>query len=450
MSAFGEYLYQLIQSRELSVSRLSRDSGVERTAIHRALSGGRVLPYPAVRQLGDYLKLSPQESRRLYQYYERLFEGENTSRARELIEKMFQKLAALPQSGESSLDWFGKADLPDAFQEKNTYKGYGEISGILRFMIGEELRRENPLLELAAPAGVQILRECIERLYTEKAGIRISQILRFDTYGTGKEYNLHNLECLHHALPSAILSGGTYRIHYYYNEGTQTSYTDPLPYFLVTHEGALCFSENCQTGIYLPGQEQAAYFRACFYGLLRSCHSLLEYGEKEDMGEILSEGAWKWGDCGILTAPFWMKGERMSVIFTRAWVSEFMETGKGILTGKIPSTDRGILPLPGIALAEEKEERRKLLQGFLERIRGEEMKGRMMNDTLFLVPKDSSFFFSTDSFWLLYGEGQRQSIKLREPNLCKALYDWGIHALNSDFVFDKERTVEILEEIITK
>lgn len=429
MSLFGEYLYQLIQSRELSISRLSRESGVERTAIHRGLSGERVLPYPAVRQLGDYLKLSPQESRRLYQYYERLFEGENTSRARELIEKMFQSLTALPQAEESHRDWFRSRGMPDDFQGKSTYKGYGEISGILCAMVAEELKRDHPLLELAAPAGMQILTECIGRLYTGKVSIRISQILCFDTCKMEKEYNLPNLECLCCVLPNAVLSREQYDIHYYYNEGTQTSYTDPLPYFLVTHGGALCFSENCQIGIYLPGQEQAAYFRACFYGLLRSCHRLLEYGNEASGGEALLEAAQKRGTCGILTAPFWMKGEKMSMLFTRACVSGFLETGR-------------------MALAEGREERQKLLQGFLEKIRGEESKGRMINDTLFQVPKNNSFIFSTDNFCLLYGEGQRQAIKLREPNLCKALYDWAIHALDSDFVFDRERTVEILEEII--
>ena len=74
---------------------------------------------------------------------------------------------------------------------------------------------------------------------------------------------------------------------------------------------------------------------------------------------------------------------------------------------------------------------------------------QVINDMLFPGPGNSSFFFSESGFWLLYGEGQRRSVKLQEPNLCKILYDWAIHALDSDFVFDKERTVEILEEMIS-
>ena len=76
MSIFSEYLHLLIQNRNISIAKLARESGVERTTIHKALTGGRILPYRAVEMLAYHLKLSPQEGQKLRHYYNLLFEKE--------------------------------------------------------------------------------------------------------------------------------------------------------------------------------------------------------------------------------------------------------------------------------------------------------------------------------------------------------------------------------------
>ena len=60
MSLFGEYLNQMIRGRGVPISRLAREAGVERTAIHKALNGDRILPYPAVESLVRYLEAVPR------------------------------------------------------------------------------------------------------------------------------------------------------------------------------------------------------------------------------------------------------------------------------------------------------------------------------------------------------------------------------------------------------
>lgn len=58
MSTFNEYLRTLLQDKHLSVAALSRLSGIERTAIQKALSGQRVLPYDTLAQLSYCLRLT--------------------------------------------------------------------------------------------------------------------------------------------------------------------------------------------------------------------------------------------------------------------------------------------------------------------------------------------------------------------------------------------------------
>ena len=51
MQLFSQYLRDLLQAKGLTVSALSRLSGMERTALSKTLTGQRVLPYAALDDL---------------------------------------------------------------------------------------------------------------------------------------------------------------------------------------------------------------------------------------------------------------------------------------------------------------------------------------------------------------------------------------------------------------
>ena len=82
MLLFSEYLRELLQAKNLTVSALSRLSGVERTALSKTLTGQRILPYDALDRLIHHLRLTPGEERRLRTYYDAQFEKEGTRRSR--------------------------------------------------------------------------------------------------------------------------------------------------------------------------------------------------------------------------------------------------------------------------------------------------------------------------------------------------------------------------------
>ena len=51
MTLFSEYLRELMQTRQMTVSELARLSGIERTQLSRTLTGKRMLPYHALDEL---------------------------------------------------------------------------------------------------------------------------------------------------------------------------------------------------------------------------------------------------------------------------------------------------------------------------------------------------------------------------------------------------------------
>lgn len=445
MSNFSEYLQHLIQDRDISISKLSRDSGVERTAIHKALSSGRILPYQAVELLDLSLKLSPKESKRFRRYYDQLFESETAGRARNIIDQLFTQLSDVLYLNGESYEWQRQPCDP-RFEKKNLYKGYTEISLLLHFVVEEELKHMKPRIDLAVPSNVLAVRKCIEKIYCTRRELIISHIICLDTFETEKEYNIHNLEYLACLLPACMHSEGQYQVYYYYSN-TVSGYTDPLPYFLVAHAGVICFSENCQTAIFLEEGEQIEYFRACFYNLKRSCRTLIEYMAEEGAAEKIFGKEDAKENYGSISVPFYISQvnpEKWISLFTRKNVVEFLDMGR------MYRFTNGAKRMNGGKEIVNKDERLKWMHSFLESIRNDSAKGNVINDMMFRLPDYFGMVTSANNGTFLFDKKRNLVIRFQENGMCHAFYDWTVNFSNSECVYDKEKTVEILTEMLKK
>lgn len=96
MSAFGDKLRLYIGKSGESVYQLAKRSGVERTSIHKAMSGSRILNQDGFDRLIELLKLTPAEKQDLADSYEIAKQGEDVYHRRRKIAAMLNSLAALP------------------------------------------------------------------------------------------------------------------------------------------------------------------------------------------------------------------------------------------------------------------------------------------------------------------------------------------------------------------
>lgn len=453
MSLFGEFLNQMIRSREISISRLARDAGVERTAIHKALNGDRILPYPAVESLSRYLKLSPGEAKKLHQYYDLLFESEDAGRAREIVRQMVLRLSgqSFPEA-EEGLDPLS-CQQPCTRQDGGMYKGYGQIGRLIRFMIAEEMECDTPKVELALPPDTQVWKDCLDwlcaavpeggrRTGRDSAevsghGVEFAHIVCLDASGCGEKDDLRNLEALSCLLPGCILPGIRYHIHYYYSDRGQSQYTDPLPYFMVTRAGAVCFSPNCQAALLLRAEEQTAYFRACFSCLKKSCHLMPEYLESpEETAKAYDEIAAEEGGCAILPQPWSQKmpGKDWILLFPRKGILDFLETGR---------LDD---PFTGEADVLTENRRDRVWGEFLDALSRRSLKGRIVNDGMFHLSRRFLMAASSGGM-LLCGDGAGWGIRIREGLFWRAVRDWAVYFSDSEDVFDREETMGMLAEM---
>lgn len=61
MSKFSNYLRKLIDQSGESIASISRNAGIERTSIHKALKDERILSYKAMQILARYFGLCTEE-----------------------------------------------------------------------------------------------------------------------------------------------------------------------------------------------------------------------------------------------------------------------------------------------------------------------------------------------------------------------------------------------------
>ena len=116
-------------------------------------------------------------------------------------------------------------------------------------------------------------------------GADVRQIIAFDASGSLEDINLHNLKCFCSIFPICLFSKRHYHPYYYYDNTLTARYTDPYPYFLVTHSCVVCLSEDGGQAMLLRGADQVEGYHRHFQTLLERCHPLIQY--TSDPVEIL-------------------------------------------------------------------------------------------------------------------------------------------------------------------
>ena len=75
MSKFSNYLKKLIEQNGESITALSRNTGIERTSIHKVLKDERILPYKTLQILAQYFGLTAEERQEFFRLHDINLQG---------------------------------------------------------------------------------------------------------------------------------------------------------------------------------------------------------------------------------------------------------------------------------------------------------------------------------------------------------------------------------------
>ena len=473
MTLFSEYLRELMQTRQMTVSELARLSGIERTQLSRTLTGKRMLPYHALDELIFHLKLPPGEEKVLRLHYDAQFEKEGIRRSREMISSLFGNLACLDFSAPAFEETRLLMGLDEYVGERSVFHGETNVQFLLRMILSVEMARPDARLEITVPPSDTFLTgELIHRYLDNKTMMDISQIICFDAASTGTDINLHNLDCLCRILPICLLSRQHYHPCYYYDSNLSTRYTDPFPYFLITHSCVLCLSEEGTSAMLLRSSDAVSYYRRHFRALQEKCYNLIHY--TTNPLEILSSYQRCTEEDGfyiVMDQPCFgrfyvddfvsnhlrkgipdykeilqaaterfallQKVSRFYTFFTEAGIKRFM--GDGTLDDFPVEIVEPFLP----------KERSKLVKKLAAAIKSGDVTGRIMQEGTFpsylamCTSADQSIgFFTTRPFPLADG---LCSVQVNESNICRAFHSWMMHLPVNRLVMTAQETADVLE-----
>lgn len=475
MLLFSEYLREILKNKKITVSALARLSGLERTMLSKTLTGQRVLPYDALDDLIYHLRMTPEEEQRLRLYYDAQFEKEGVRRARETVTKLFFDLTELdftpPVFEESRL----LLDLEHYAGARSIFSGPTNVQPLLRMVISEELTRTDASLELTIPpSDTFLVSELLRRYLDGRMNAEVSQIIAFDASGSEKDVNLHNLQSFCRVFPICLLSKRHYHPYYYYDNSIAARYTDPFPYFLITHSCVVCLSENGNQAMLLRGADQVNCYHRHFQTLLMRCHDLIQY--TADPVEILAsydsctdeDGFYmvmdqpcfgRFYDDALIDQhlyrhlPFYERlsdvarkrfarlrtSDQFYTLFSQSGLERFAQSGA--LDDFPTAFVRPFAP----------EQRRKLLIALAHHIRSGDVTGRLLRPGIFpdylsmTTSKHSGVgFFTTAQFLLQEGIC---SVQIKEPDLCRAFHNWLTYLPGSEQTLSKEETAHALEEL---
>lgn len=476
MQLFHEYLRELIEKNHLTISLLARRAGIERTTLSRVLSGQRTLPYNKLDSIISHLGLTVEEEKTLRYYYEKQFEKKGIQESRRIIDKMFSELFNLDFLVPAFEERRILVDVEQYVRNKTVFSGDINVQSLLRVVLSEELfRGEDARIEMTIPPQYRFLNnELLQRYMTEGIDAEVTQIIMFHSVEEDYEINLQNLKHFCQILPYCLLSCQKYHPYYYYNSRGRHQYTDPFPYFLVTHNCVICLSENGDEAMLLRNNDQVAYYHKYFQQILMRCHSLVHYTvDPLEMLNVYSKCTDQEGFYMIMDQP----------CFGRFYTDEFIEkhiydelpdrerlvsaakerfqvlrTGKDFYTlftrdGLRRFQETGILDDFPTALVRpfEPAVRKKLMLELADKIASGEIVARVLESELFpsyLSVTTSVYsgigFFVTQDLPMKKGYF---TIQLKEPALCHAFHEWLLSLENGRNTLGIEKTLRIIRKM---
>lgn len=282
MSKFSVYLKELLKQRGEPIARVAKNLGIERTSIHKALKDERVLPYTALKKLVQYLELSLPQARELNQYYEMLLQGEDIYRIQEAICELLSDLSQLHFSaglpGERDTGEEGPAPGPGLVH------GTPQVEAAIRSVLKRETGRPDAEIGLYLPTGCQLPNQLFW-MWQEGRKFTVRQLLSFWPSRQGVENRLKNIRLIRRLLPLFLVSEGRYFARYYFDTGAEAESINPLPYFIITPRCLITMDARLSAAQFQTDPALIGLYRERFARILEECQALNSYSN--DAGHIL-------------------------------------------------------------------------------------------------------------------------------------------------------------------
>ncbi len=263
MTAFSNTLSGLIRTRKTNISSLSTECGIERTLLHKYISGTRTpTDMNAALSIADALMLSPAEKHILCENFRLTALGEEGYMTVLESEKILSYLSHIPQ--------------PDIISTTPDYEPLNQMTVNDRLSVDTTIRRiirsshTQSLTVISPPSYAAVTEELISAC-VDRPDICIKHILCFE----GRSGSSGNLRKFSDILPLIIFCRNyTPLINYTYPLRQQSS-VSLLPCLILTDQYAFAFNIGADKGIVNTNLETVSLYKTLTERICKNSYELI-------------------------------------------------------------------------------------------------------------------------------------------------------------------------------
>ena len=477
MSRFSDYLRQLIEERGEPISQIAKKAGLERTSIHKALNDERILPYISVKKLERYFQLSLSQIRELNRYYDMLLQGEDRYRIWEEICEVLGDLVQLHYiSAKKQNQPDEKEGIEAELLQSQVCRGRYHVNALIHAVFRCEVK-QNSEISMYLPSEETIGQELIS-FWQKGRQFTVHQIVTFLPERLGIDGELQNIIWLRKLLPISFISRGQYFAWYYFNDAEQTNSLQPLPYYIIIGRYLILLDRTLSAAQVQTNPEIIDLYQKYFKQLTEECQPFNSYSS--DVLHILQDSIDNTSEDGlynIMAQPclgHYYTGQIVEKYIRHEIPQREMVIEKGIQrferlvnlkshyyimfdeSGLRQFTADGIvleMPLEFVKPMEP-EDRVQMLRSLYRDIESGAINGCIVDQEKLQIPPFLSIVCDPKYGLHIYAiqgyiDGDYAcNLHIQEPGIGAAFTNF-IRALpKSSFVYPKEKTLRILEELI--
>ncbi len=479
MSRFSEVFKSVIEGNGNNIYKIAKNAGVDRSTIHKTISGDRLPNIEFINKLCDYLQLDMTERAKLYDSYKISKIGEHKYYARLQIKELIERMADVP------VNFSAEAEKPLITEIRNCTiaKGKYSVNNLITAVLKDEVAsNESPKVLCTIPFTEIQFFDTLHSLYVQHNGkIEIQHIISLIKQNKDLASITENLKILSSTMHISMCYKGGYAPHYFFQTLSAAEIQTCLTsHYLVTTKYVLTVSPDFKTAIVYTDKGLRELHTEHFNKLLKLCkpfikqidnalEMLVHYNNSEPDGatviwlepqpclaqlftaemtdkklrpQQLPEHTALMRELAIARFDKIRRHKKIINIFSVSGLASFVETGS-------------ILDMPKqYVVPFDEQERCDLLNGFKARVLSENTQAVILDQTKFNLP-DSLMISCCENGCLnitspQHSSGEFLSITIDEPLTVSMFYDFLGALPTSDFVYSQNETISILDGFIEK
>lgn len=483
MSEFSDKCKELINESRTNIYRISQTTGLERTALQRMVNGTRVPNPEFVKEFCSVLQISKIEERKLLELYEIAKDGKDVYQQRKIIMELVGNLHRNHHINWVEQERFLPPKDPHLDQKEfHALCSQRELLWAAQELIKEELKTETESYVSMnySPLSEHVLEVILHLSNNSHQKIRVNQYVNFVKKENQDNININNLNFFKSIVPFAFIFVKEFYVYYsYVSKKKEDQHYEVWPYYIVTKNHVLLFSESMQSGFLYYGKDAATIYtkeiermqenyrllfspqttgnepflnyvdfvhkNTKFKSYVLESHPCFTYMIQKDWDMIQirdiidKERQSLFLDMSTLV---YNESANTTSYFALNEMEHFMETGE----------------FPGIykfALCnvEKMENRKKLLLHFTEAIKNNVYNGRLLNQTLIVISTGLNIEVCENNGLSILSTSEEfpfNMLFIEELEIIETFLHFMQYLGASDMVYTKEETVEQLEGFLSQ